>query len=166
MTNPFISKRWYDRQKRRSEALRLDNEASAAARVREKSGSHSVKLVDIYEKAAKKWQTTNDYVYAGENYRRAYLLAREINKEKPGTIGAERIRELESHVSSGMGGNRFVFLTITFITFLFGIFFLSGNITGNVVGGLNQVSLNWIGILLLVLGLVEVFFILKKNKNF
>ena len=59
-----------------------------------------------------------------------------------------------------------VVVIVTIITFLAGIFFLSPKLTGNIVGNLNQVSLNWVGILLLVMGLVEVFFILKKNKNF
>lgn len=57
-------------------------------------------------------------------------------------------------------------IAIAVVSLIGSIFFLSGNITGNAVGGLNQASLNWIGILLLVMGLVEVFFILKKNKNF
>lgn len=57
-------------------------------------------------------------------------------------------------------------MIISFIGILVGIFFLSTNMTGNVVGGLNQVTLNWIGILLLVMGLAEVFFILRRNKNF
>ncbi len=44
---------------------------------------------------------------------------------------------------------------------LAGLFFLSPNFTGNVIGSLNQTSSNWLGAVLLVAGLVGGFFWLK-----
>lgn len=45
-----------------------------------------------------------------------------------------------------------------------GTVLLSSNITGNVIGNLNQISLNWIGGVLFVVGLIAGFFWLKKRK--
>ncbi len=46
-----------------------------------------------------------------------------------------------------------------------GLFFLSPNFTGNVIGNLNQASSNWLGVVLLVAGLVAGFFWLKGRKR-
>jgi hypothetical protein len=46
-----------------------------------------------------------------------------------------------------------------------GIFFLSSNITGNVIGSLNQTSSNWIGIILFVIGLIGAFAYFRKGKK-
>ena len=59
-----------------------------------------------------------------------------------------------------------ILVMIIIITFFIGISFLSPGITGNVVSGLSRVFLNWTGILLLVIGLIEILFILIRNKNF
>lgn len=45
-----------------------------------------------------------------------------------------------------------------------GIFFLSSNISGNVVGSLNQTSSNWIGGILFIVGIVAGFFWLRNKK--
>ncbi|MEK6926905.1 MAG: hypothetical protein AABX11_00585 [Nanoarchaeota archaeon] len=46
-----------------------------------------------------------------------------------------------------------------------GLLFLSSNITGNVIGGLNQVSSNWIGGVLFVIGLIGAFTYLRNRKE-
>ena len=38
-----------------------------------------------------------------------------------------------------------------------GVFFLSPNLTGNIIGNLNQTSSNWIGVVLSVIGLIGAF---------
>ena len=43
------------------------------------------------------------------------------------------------------------------------MFFLSGNLTGNVIGSLNQTSSNWIGGVLFVVGLVGAFIYFKRR---
>lgn len=48
------------------------------------------------------------------------------------------------------------------LSFLVSLFFLSSNITGNVVGNLTNSTSNWIGAVLLVIGLVGVYFRVKK----
>lgn len=45
-----------------------------------------------------------------------------------------------------------------------GLIFLSSNMTGNVIGGLNQTSSNWVGAVLLAVGLVAGFFWMKGRK--
>lgn len=46
---------------------------------------------------------------------------------------------------------------------LSGLFFLSSNITGNVVGNLNQTSSNWIGGILFVIGLIGGYFFVRRK---
>ena len=53
-------------------------------------------------------------------------------------------------------------LALSLIGFLGGIFFFSPNITGNVIGNLNKVSTNWIGVVLLIIGLSGLWYF--KNK--
>jgi len=50
------------------------------------------------------------------------------------------------------------------ITLTSGLFFLSSNFTGNVIGSLNQTSSNLIGIILFLIGLFGAFFGLKQKK--
>ena len=54
-------------------------------------------------------------------------------------------------------------VTTSIIGIVSGIFFLSPNLTGNVVGNLNQTSTNFIGGGFLILGLVAGFFWFKKS---
>lgn len=48
------------------------------------------------------------------------------------------------------------------VSFIISLFFLSPNLTGNVVGNLSQASYNWIGGILFVIGLVGVYFKVRK----
>jgi len=54
-----------------------------------------------------------------------------------------------------------VILLISIVSFLVGIFFLSPNLTGNVIGNLTQTTSNWTGGILFVLGIVGVFYFRK-----
>ena len=47
---------------------------------------------------------------------------------------------------------------------LAGLFFLSPNLTGNVIGNLNQTSSNWLGAVLLVAGVAGAFFWLRGRE--
>ena len=49
-------------------------------------------------------------------------------------------------------------------SFLGALFFISFNLTGNVVGEVSQNNSNWISLILFVLGMVFAFFYFK-NKN-
>jgi hypothetical protein len=54
-------------------------------------------------------------------------------------------------------------VTTSIIGFIGGLFFLSSNITGNAIG--SSVISNWIGAVLLIVGLVAGFFWLKSKKK-
>jgi len=43
------------------------------------------------------------------------------------------------------------------------LFFLSGNLTGYTIANINQTSSTWIGLVLLIAGLIGVFFYFKKK---
>lgn len=53
---------------------------------------------------------------------------------------------------------------VVIISLMFGLFFLSPNLTGNVVGNLNKSSSNWISGILFLIGLIGIFFYFKKRK--
>lgn len=69
----------------------------------------------------------------------------------PGSLKGERIKpgELEKDLT--------FFLAIGGL--FGGIFFLSSNMTGNVIGNLNPDSYNWVGGILFILGLIGTFFL-------
>jgi hypothetical protein len=51
-------------------------------------------------------------------------------------------------------------------SFLLSLMFLSSNLTGNVIGNLNQVLSNWIGGILFIIGLIgALFYFNKKNRK-
>ena len=54
---------------------------------------------------------------------------------------------------------------IPVFSFVIGLFFLSSNITGNVISDSSVNAASWIGIILLVIGLITGFFELKKLKK-
>jgi len=54
-------------------------------------------------------------------------------------------------------------ITTAIIGVFTGLFLLSSNITGNVIGSLNRTSTNWIGVILFVIGLVGAFAYFKKR---
>jgi hypothetical protein len=63
--------------------------------------------------------------------------------------------------SKGLAGK---LATITVLGFVGSIFFLSNNMTGNVIGSLNKTSSNWIGVGLLAIGLICGFFLVNNEK--
>lgn len=54
--------------------------------------------------------------------------------------------------------------TTAIVGIVVGLFFLSENITGDVIGSLNTSTSNIIGVVLLLVGLVGAFFILERNN--
>jgi hypothetical protein len=79
-------------------------------------------------------------------------LARELYGEKPSNIKEKDEGGLEKLTS-----------IIAISSLALSLFFLSSNLTGNVIG-LNQTASNWIGAALFVLGLVGVFFYFRNRK--
>src|SRR3989344_3889134 len=55
-------------------------------------------------------------------------------------------------------------ITVAIIGLVGGLFFLSANITGNVIS-INQYSSSWVGIILIIFGIVGSFFWIKRNKK-
>ncbi len=60
---------------------------------------------------------------------------------------------------------QFFSATTAVIGFLGSLFFLSSNVTGNTIGSLSKSSDNWIGIVLLAIGLIGGFFWMKNRKK-
>ncbi len=77
----------------------------------------------------------------------------------------DNIRELEEkrEIERNIWIPKRISVTTSIIGIVSGIFFLSPNLTGNVVGNLNQTSTNFIGGGFLILGLVAGFFWFKKS---
>lgn len=65
--------------------------------------------------------------------------------------------KLGMHKSSGLEG------TLAIIGLAGGIFFLSNNFTGNVIGSLNQTSSNIIGAVLFFVGILGAFFYFRRR---
>ena len=96
-------------------------------------------------------------------YRSIGMEAKARNLEEKVKIDArkryERAREIEAGYNTNWSGVPAV------LGFIFGIFFLSPNITGNVIGNLNQTSSNFIGVGLLFIGILAGFFWFNKSRK-
>jgi hypothetical protein len=91
--------------------------------------------------------------------------ASEISREKGRLMKIIERLELKKQGKwkGGFGGYyRASTATMAIIGILGGIFFLSSNITGNVIG-LNQTSSNWIGIVLFIIGIIGAFAYFKRR---
>ena len=101
-----------------------------------------------FTKAAKYYDEIDDHK-AAENLRKDAASVRHlVAREKTGIRGL--LRKL--HIAS------------TVIVLLSGIFFLSPNITGNVIGNNSINSSNLIGAILFFIGLIGLLFTFKRNK--
>lgn len=78
---------------------------------------------------------------------------RELYKPKKGGLERE---------ASG-GASSVASATAAIIGIIAGIFFLSGNLTGNVIGSLNQTSSNWIGGALFIIGLAGAVMFFRRK---
>lgn len=72
-----------------------------------------------------------------------------------------RIKRLEKGEWHGLEGKTAG--TTAIVGIIAGLFFLSGNLTGNVIGSLNQTSSSWIGGVLFLIGLVGAFAYFKRR---
>jgi len=73
----------------------------------------------------------------------------------------------ESRNSGERLGDKIITSILTVGSFIIGLYFLSTNITGNVISSLNQSSANFAGILFLIIGLITSYAWIdyrKKNK--
>ena len=93
-------------------------------------------------------------------------------KEKECLRQAERLEKVLKGKWKGLRGvveegsektARIAVATASIIGLLGGIFFLSSNLTGNVVGNMTNSTSNWIGGILFAIGLVGAFFYFKKR---
>ena len=96
----------------------------------------------------------------GESSNYSFGEARSLNKATDQIKSAlkQRVKgrkNIETSVSA--------FAILSGVGLIAGLFFLSGNLTGNVIGSLNKSSSNWIGGSLFVLGLVGAFCFLKRK---
>jgi hypothetical protein len=95
----------------------------------------------------------NDSKSAGLNAESMYRAAGMDKESMKKRLETKRKQNLEGKTSGIIG----------IVGVLGGIFFLSSNLTGNVIGSLNQSSSNFIGIGFFLVGLVGAFFYFKKR---
>ncbi len=75
----------------------------------------------------------------------------------------EKLQEGHDRIQFGLGHHALP-ASLAIIGLIGGLFFLSSNLTGNIIG-LNQSSSSWIGAVLLVVGLVGSFFWFRNRKR-
>ena len=105
--------------------------------------------------------------------RRAKRLSQKVTKiPHPKSSLLEDLEELMTNITDLEKDPHFsktertydnVSITVIIILMIGGIFFLSTNITGNVIGNLNQNTSNLIGGILFILGLISAFLIFRKR---
>lgn len=128
--------------------------------------SRNIEDREIVLEAAKK--AKNDYQKALDIYEQKGMTAlateaRDGIKYEEDFIQAVRHDGAKQRLASRKGlDSRVLNSTLSTIVVLAGLFFLSSNITGNVIG-LNQTSSNWIGVGLFVVGLLGAFVYFRKR---
>ncbi|MDD5192249.1 MAG: hypothetical protein PHH54_05930 [Candidatus Nanoarchaeia archaeon] len=90
------------------------------------------------------------------------MKLREQYKKRGGGV-FNYLKNLIHLKKEGLEGKVAVFVTSIF-SFILALFFLSSNLTGDVISSLNQTSSNVIGLCLLLLGLVGAFMYFRKKK--
>lgn len=100
---------------------------------------------------AEHWNKTNYGEFAsGRDATEIYKAHREFGQ----------VRQSRKRESSSWDNESIIVLIIGLVG---GLFFLSSNLTGNVIGNLNQTSSNWIGGFLFLIGLVGAFAYFKRR---
>ena len=143
-----------------------------AAEIREKLGDSNQVAKDLV--LAAKRETTGEftnYIRAGEIYentgdikkaKQCYKQALKVSFTGRNYDEAERkIRDLDHRTSRSDLSSR-VSSIIAIVGIISGVFFLSPNVTGNVVGNMTNSTSNVLGTFLLFVGLIAGFFSLKR----
>ena len=104
-------------------------------------------LGEIYEREGQPIKASNMYRYAGENIRGQRLFEETMSKRG---YGRDRYRGKVSAV-------------ITIAGILAGLFFLSPNITGDVVANMTNSTSSFLGVGLLIIGLIAGLFWMTKK---
>ena len=122
------------------------------------SRAYHIKAAELYEEAGMGKA-------AEANYRLASKMTGELDKLKK--INEEPLAERVHSNAIRLRSNRLekTAAATSIIGIVSGIFFLSPNITGNIVGNLNQTSTNLIGAILLILGIIAGLFWFNKSQK-
>lgn len=124
-------------------------ELRKAMNIYEKNGAENIDLATEFSHEGKKELAEQHYNMAYKAYREAGRLKRILSGQiKP----MSKPSKLETAAA-----------TTAIVGVLAGIFFLSPNATGNVIGILNKTSSNWIGGVLFLIGLVGAFAYFKRK---
>jgi len=103
-------------------------------------------------KAAGAYEKAGSFIEAANAYKKAGMTDKEISD----TIEEHRKRKFRSKLETTAA-------TSSIISLLGGIFFLSSNLTGNVIGNMTNSTSNWIGGILFAVGLIGAFVYFKKK---
>ena len=157
-------------------AERLERDAYIVEGEQGRLGAYDSKPIKLYEKAAKYRMRAKDFIRARSDFRHAAKVAQQWNKWKPGCIRAgeeERLNKNAERMDKLYGGKWRIRKKKTLETAAAGIigiagigaslFFLFGNITGNVIGNLTQTNSSVIGACLFVIGVVCGYLYFKQK---
>jgi len=130
-----------------------DNYVEAARLAAENDPRNAAKYATMAEKNYDKYGLSRSDIHGSEKIysaKDARKLAQALRHE----AAKRKVRGIESHVTAA------VFLIIGAA----GIFFLSPNLTGNVIGNNSINNSNLIGAILFFIGLIGLLFTFKRNK--
>jgi hypothetical protein len=127
-------------------------------------------------KAGEEFEKAGNYKRAAQEYGHALQILESLGKPFPqygeiskkyGDAQKNRLLKIGKYIQRRedrtQGGLEAAAVTASVISILGGIFFLSSNVTGNVIGNFSQNSGNIIGAILLTVGVVAGFFWVKKK---
>ena len=104
----------------------------------------------------------------GEKYKNLHSDVQEMQRTNSGIGGSlqpyfKRINDLLAYFGENTPKKNY-FITLGLASIIFSLFFLSSNLTGNVISNLTQNSSNLIGAGLFILGLIGCLFYFKTKK--
>lgn len=116
-------------------------------------GSSTIEPLDTNPNSPTYGQTIRDPILISSD--------KEGGKEDEKDKFPHKREEPKTRLGHSNSGLEKALIIITSVSFIFALFFLSTNITGNAIGNLSQNSTNVVGIMLLVAGLVAGYFWMK-----
>ncbi|MFA5174149.1 MAG: hypothetical protein WC438_03130 [Candidatus Pacearchaeota archaeon] len=113
---------------------------------------------DLYESSVRNYDTHHAKEGPIKSISSTYIIELGFEKEARKMAKKMRWRANLSELIRKISPFSYIFL------FFLGVFFLSSNITGNVIGDMNNSTSNIIGGVLFVIGLIGAFFYFKNKK--
>lgn len=154
-----------------SDAERLEEGADALRKLKRTDGTLGPKISKLYEQAGD-LRRSLDLRGADEAYRNAQTYGDSSDtarfnliEGKRASLYSQRKKRLENgYVKSASFSHRFIHL-LSIASFLAALFFLSFNFTGAVIGSVSSEGGLWIGLALIVSGLVFAMIYFRQRES-